>query len=59
MSGEEVLELAGLQCAVENREYDESQHTPDSMKWGTGCTVNSSNNKHLALKWGQIHVKVR
>lgn len=32
LSAEEVLELAGLQCAVENREYDESQHTPDSMK---------------------------
>ena len=32
MTSEEILELAGYQCAIDNGEYDKSEHTPEKMK---------------------------
>lgn len=32
MSREDIIELAGIQCAVENKEFTEDVHTPESLK---------------------------
>ncbi|XP_019853342.1 PREDICTED: FERM domain-containing protein 8-like isoform X2 [Amphimedon queenslandica] len=32
LSKEELIELASIQCAIENKEYNKEQHTPQSFK---------------------------
>lgn len=33
LSDDEVTELAGIQCAVENSQFDEAEHTPEAFKY--------------------------